>query len=732
MTMRLSVPATLLEVATLMAGTSPAAPQSTDAPRTITDKTLVAWAAPANLEQQGGGVLGIGGTAELFDAIVFGEIAPRRWMAGSNFLARTSQDQAAWPEETAGPGAFVQIAIAYEGREVRLYRNGEPYAQYAMATDPAVFTTDSPVTLGLRHLAAQSGHFAGAIEEARIYDVALDATQIAALKPGVRGTPEPLGWWTFEKGRTEDRMGRFAPGKLLGDARIEDGRLVLGGAGFVLCRKPPEVAREPSGWPIYHVTALPDEGVACPYDANGCLYWNGKYHLMYIFQRADGGHCWGHLSSPDLIHWTYHPTALEPNPGDPDTGIFSGNAFVNKDGVPMLCWFGIDAGVCVATAKDDDLIEWEKHPSNPIIPVPKEGEPGHGVYTVWDPYLWLERDAYMCLLGGNRLPMDRDTLYLCTSPDLVDWTPVGPFYEGDPDWRRADEDCSCPDFFRVGDRRVLMCISHAIGGRFYVGQLEGQTFIPEQHVRMNWPGGMYFAPESLEAPDGRRIFWAWVTDPRIRPAQTATGSGFQSLPRVLDFAEDGTPLITPAQELRALRRRPRSREEVVIPADTDVPLETIRGAHLELDLEIDPGEADEIGVKVRCSPTGDEETAVWWDREAQVLRVDTSRSTLRDDVTYGSPPFTSYGLQRVADNANPITSFEAPFALPAGEPLRLRAFLDGPLLEVFANDRQCVTQVIFPQREDSLGIRLCARGGPATVKRLRAWEMAPLQFEDRR
>ena len=74
---------------------------------------------------------------------------------------------------------------------------------------------------------------------------------------------------------------------------------------------------------------------------------------MYIFQRADGGHCWGHLSSPDLINWTYHPTALEPRPGDPDRGIFSGNAFVNKNGVPMLCWFGIDAGVCVATAQDD-------------------------------------------------------------------------------------------------------------------------------------------------------------------------------------------------------------------------------------------------------------------------------------------------------------------------------------------------------------------------------------------
>jgi beta-fructofuranosidase len=139
---------------------------------------------------------------------------------------------------------------------------------------------------------------------------------------------------------------------------------------------------------------------------------------MYIFQDPslpNGGHSWGHVSSADLLNWTQHPTALAPNPGDADTGIFSGNAFVSKEGVPMLCWFGIDAGVCIAEAEDDDLLRWKKHPQNPVIPIPKEGEPGHGEYTVWDPYLWLEGETYYCLLGGNRFPNGKDTLYLCRS-----------------------------------------------------------------------------------------------------------------------------------------------------------------------------------------------------------------------------------------------------------------------------------------------------------------------------
>jgi beta-fructofuranosidase len=46
------------------------------------------------------------------------------------------------------------------------------------------------------------------------------------------------------------------------------------------------------------------------------------------------------------------------------------------------------------------------------------------------------------------------------------------------------------------------------------------------------------------------------------------------------------------------------------------------------------------------------------------------------------------------------------------------------MLEVFANGRQCVTQRIYPTREDSLGVSLFARGGSALVRSLDAWDMA--------
>ena len=103
----------------------------------LRDKTLVAWVAPAGLTQRGGSALTIDDVASHFDGIVFGELSPKRWMAGSDFFRRTKQDQAAWPEETADPRSVVQVAIAYKGQEVTIYRNGQRYAQYTMASPPA-------------------------------------------------------------------------------------------------------------------------------------------------------------------------------------------------------------------------------------------------------------------------------------------------------------------------------------------------------------------------------------------------------------------------------------------------------------------------------------------------------------------------------------------------------------------------------------------------------------------
>lgn len=207
-----------------------------DRPRieTIQDKTLVAWVYLANTTQQGGSVLTLDHgrpPGDVFDAIVLGERAPGKWMGGSNFLDRTPQDQSAYPRETAGPDTLVQIAIAYKGKQVTIYRNAKPYASYQI-DKPVSFGNGTAVVMGLRHLGAseKAGRFfAGAIEEARVYDVALDERALKALAPDRPSDPKPIGQWTFKDGSARDAMGTFPEGRLHGGARIVDGKLYLDG-----------------------------------------------------------------------------------------------------------------------------------------------------------------------------------------------------------------------------------------------------------------------------------------------------------------------------------------------------------------------------------------------------------------------------------------------------------------------------------------------------------------------
>ncbi|MBL7132696.1 MAG: hypothetical protein ISS78_01230 [Phycisphaerae bacterium] len=131
------------------AGAADAAPDKK--PQPIKDKTLVAWVYLANLTHRAGSALTLENPGGVFDAIVFGELATGKWMAGSNNWSRTQKQQNSYPAETADSKTLVQIAIAYKGKEVTTYRNGKKYAAYTMGPAPVEFSTNSVVVMGLRH-----------------------------------------------------------------------------------------------------------------------------------------------------------------------------------------------------------------------------------------------------------------------------------------------------------------------------------------------------------------------------------------------------------------------------------------------------------------------------------------------------------------------------------------------------------------------------------------------------
>src|SRR5215212_4694601 len=154
--------------------------------------------------------------------------------------------------------------------------------------------------------------------------------------------------------------------------------------------------------PTYHFVV--PEDYARPADPNGAVFWNGRYHLGYIYQDQ-GVHYWGHVSSLDLLHWRHHPPCLFPTPDSPEEGIFSGNCFINKEGQATMLYHGVKVGNCIATSGDAQLDTWQKLPSNPIIPVEskeKWRESDKLPYASWDPHGWLEGNTYYAIFGGVR------------------------------------------------------------------------------------------------------------------------------------------------------------------------------------------------------------------------------------------------------------------------------------------------------------------------------------------
>ena len=151
----------------------------------LREKTLEAWVALSNLSQRGGGVMAVelNRNGESFDAIVYGEREPMKWIAGSEFFQRTRDLPA--PVETAGSGELIHMAISYStNHSIAIYRNGERYGSYSPDGEQASLRSfpanNTRILVGLRHHGAGNGFFEGAIEEAHLYDRALDAGEIAA------------------------------------------------------------------------------------------------------------------------------------------------------------------------------------------------------------------------------------------------------------------------------------------------------------------------------------------------------------------------------------------------------------------------------------------------------------------------------------------------------------------------------------------------------------------------
>ena len=180
-----------------------------------------------------------------------------------------------------------------------------------------------------------------------------------------------------------------------------------------------------------------------------------------------------------------------------------------------------------------------------------------------------------------------------------------------------------------------------------------------------------------------------------------------SLPRVLSLGDDGTLRVEPVRELETLRQGHRQLGGQPVAADSCFLLDEVQGDAYEIIAEFELGSADEVGIKLRHSPGGEEQTVITYSRDGGYLALDAERSSVSREVV-------SRGVQR------------ASMDLGMDEPLRLHVFVDRSVVEVFGNRKVCLTKRVYPSRPDSLGVRVFANGGGARLRTLDWWEVASI------
>ena len=446
-------------------------------------------------------------------------------------------------------------------------------------------------------------------------------------------------------------------------------------------------------------------------DPNGPIFWRGRYHMFHQYnpQSAVWGNMnWAHATSPDMIHWQHEPLAISPTPGGPDRdGVFSGSAVLDN-GKPTMIYTAVAPpaseaeatlrdGVhtwretqCLAVAQDDNLRTWKKLPE-PVIATPPAGL---AVTGFRDPCVWREGSSWMLTLGAG-VHGKGGMVLLYTSSDLRHWTYLHPLVEGASTDAKSinpvdtGDMWECPDFFPLGGKHVLL-ISTQGKVLWKVGTYANQRFTPEKEGVVDW--GAYYAAKTMLDRDSNCILWGWITETRPDADLLAAGwAGAMSLPRVLSLnsANQLQMKVAPAAEqLRAAHTQITSDTSG---AKRQKMLEELRIRDLcaELKLEIHP-KAGEFAIDLQ-SESGENFTTI---------------------------SCTNHGEKRELQ----VNAVKASLPGTARSPVVLHMFLDGSVLEVFANETTALTARIYQIPAGPLRMKLEG----AEVASLDAWQMNPI------
>ncbi|WP_046175880.1 glycoside hydrolase family 32 protein [Domibacillus indicus] len=445
----------------------------------------------------------------------------------------------------------------------------------------------------------------------------------------------------------------------------------------------------------YHIQ--PETGLLN--DPNGFSFYNGEYHLFYQWFPLGPVHgikYWYHTKSKDLVHWENAGIAIHPNDETDSHGAYSGSG-IEHNGQLYLMYTG--------NTRDEN---WVRHPKQNIAVMNEQG-----IVSKWkksvindvpdgytdhfrDPKVWEENGLFYAIIGAQRINKT-GCVVLYSSPDMESWTFEGEITTSLPRFGYMWE---CPDYFTVNGQGVLVfspqgiapdgdCYHNIYQSGYVLGNLDVHTHTMQHGSFQELDRGFdFYAPQTMEAPDGRRIMVGWMGLPEISyPTDKHGWAHCLTLPREITI-ENGRLIQRPIRELQSLRGL--KAEAAAELHDEVKSFDGFSGTAFELICSFELQDADSCGIEIRASET--EKTVITYDALQQKVMVDRTNSGALSDSAYGT--VRSCRLE--------------------AEQVTFHLFVDSSSLELFVNDgMEVFTSRIFPGA-GSTDIRFFANGGQAS------------------
>ena len=442
--------------------------------------------------------------------------------------------------------------------------------------------------------------------------------------------------------------------------------------------------------PAFHLTPT----IGWMNDPNGFSIYKGEYHLFYQYHPYStewGPMHWGHVKTRDFLHWERLPAAMAPDMEYDKNGCFSGSAIELEDGRQLLMYTGVrqvreENGElqdrqtqCIAIG---DGVDYEKYAANPVITAADLPEGGsHCDFR--DPKIWREGEVYYAAVG-NRPADGSGAILLYESGDCVHWKYDGVLAACHNQYGLMWE---CPDLFPLDGKYVLLTSPQemtAVGLEFHAGN--GTVCLIGEYDRKNYHlvrenvqaidyGTDFYAPQTLETPDGRRVMIAWMQNwetSNCRPRRVRW-FGEMTVPREL-AVRDGRLIQNPVRELESHRGYQILYKNVLLTGMTT--LQNVRGRVIDMTVTVRP--AVENGTyhwfKINVASDGEHMTTVRYKPECTTVRIDRTRSGFPHDIVN-------------------VRDF---MVRPQQGEIKLRLVMDLYSLELFVNDgEQAATTVLY-------------------------------------